>query len=313
MEDSFPLLLPLPSLRYPIGSEPNQPLSSNQHSSVSYIDTVKKILTKEEFQRIRDIFMGLVIKLSERHLQLSGKIIHPLRFSIKEFHMMTGLKCIGEVEKKEDETDNQDYTWYLLEGGHSLDDLEEQVSKTSKDLSDERFSLAMILLIESILLQRSAVYKFPLENVKKVHDINVLMSYMWGREAYTHLLKFIKRAVKTKLENVKYDLQGFPLAFHLWILESIPLLQSAYSTTIPILQTQEATPSFLCENTHLNVTCILPSIPHDPEDNISMEDKVDEDLDAVIELVDDRDNMEHTYTSPVSRTIRGEHENTEIK
>ncbi|KAF8114909.1 hypothetical protein N665_0032s0040 [Sinapis alba] len=325
MGDSFPLLLPLPSLRYPIGSEPNQPVSINQHSSVAYIDTVKKILTKEEFQKIQDTFMGPVIKLSERYLQLSGKIIHVLlarsivtekenellfhfggqllRFSIREFHMMTGLKCIGEIEQKEDETENQVYTWDLLEGGHSLDDLEEQLSKTSEDSSDERFSLAMLLLIESILLQRSAVYKFPLENVKKAQDINVLMSYPWGREAYTLLLKSIKRAVKTKLEKVKYDLQGFPLAFHLWILESIPLLQSAYSTTIPILQTQEGTPSFLCEKytctvtpsigqvlkvegaTNLKVTCVLPSIPHDPEDNVSMEDKADEDLDAVIELV----------------------------
>ena len=103
--------------------------------------------------------MGAVSKLSERHLQLSGKINHvlltrsivtekekkllfhfggqPLRFSIREFYMMTGLKCIGEVENKEDETENQDYTWNLLEGGLNLDDLEEQLSKTSKDSSDE--------------------------------------------------------------------------------------------------------------------------------------------------------------------------------
>ncbi|KAF8086865.1 hypothetical protein N665_0610s0008 [Sinapis alba] len=205
MGDSFPLLLPLSSLRYSIGSEPNQPVSINQHLSVSYIDTVKKILTKEEF-----------------HVLLARSIL----------------------------------------------------SKTSKDSSDERFSLAMLLLIKSILLKRSAVYNFPLENVKKAQDINVLMSYPWEREAYTLLLKSIKRAVKTKLEKVKYDLHGFPLAFHIWILESIPLLQSAYNITIPILQTQEATPSFICENTHvevatnLKVTCILLSIPHDPQDNV---------------------------------------------
>ncbi|KAF8104772.1 hypothetical protein N665_0168s0015 [Sinapis alba] len=394
MEDSFPLLLPLPSLRYPIGSEPNQPVSVNQHSSVSYIDIVKKILTKEEFQRIRNTFMWLVIKLSERHLQLSGKIIHVLLarsiltekenelFSIREFHMMTGLKCIAKVKEKEDETDNQDYTWYLLKGGHSLDDLEEQLSKTSKDLSDE--------------------------------------------EVYTHLLKSIKRVVKTKLENVKYDLQGFPLAFHLWILESIPLLQSAYSTTIPILQTQETTPLFLCENTHVwcnkcksfllyfyvlmfwycvnvsneydcflfvaegykikaddwrnrsidnvdaieeitrrsslfgnveighkasssNENCLVSKLKRlndKIEDNFKsmtsrlsiMEERIKDlktrmsileekhisdnkmiiikrmdDTNNVEDEVDDIYNMEHTYTSRVSRTVRGEHENTEVK
>ncbi|KAF8107194.1 hypothetical protein N665_0125s0022 [Sinapis alba] len=300
---------------------------------------------------------------------------------------MTGLKCIGEIKQKEDETKNQDYTWDLLEGGHSLDDLEEQLSKTSEDSSDERFSLAMLLLIESILLQRSAVYKFPLENVKKAQDINVLMSYPWGREAYTLLLKSIKRAVKTKLEKVKYDLQGFPLAFHLWILESVPLLQSAYNTTIPILQTQEGT-----LHSYLKVTCVLPSIPHDPEDNVNrsidsvdaieeiarksslfgnveigheasasnvnclvselkrLSDKMEDNFKSmtsrlsimeegikdlktrvsiledkhisdnkkddtypVEDEVDDTDNMEQTYTSPMSRTTRGEDENVEVK
>lgn len=34
----------------------------------------------------------------------------------------------------------------------------------------------------------------------------------------------------------------------------------------------------------LKVTCILPSIPHDPEDNVSMEDKLDDDLDAIADL-----------------------------
>lgn len=46
--------------------------------------------------------------------------------------------------------------------------------------------------------------------MKKEQDIDALMTYPWRREAYTMLLKSIKRVVDSKLEKIKYDLQGFP-------------------------------------------------------------------------------------------------------
>ncbi|CAN6989711.1 unnamed protein product [Brassica rapa subsp. trilocularis] len=69
-------MIAFPDLIYPDGIEPNKTVAINQHSSASYIRTVKKILTKEEFKRIWQTFMGPVIKLSERSLKLNTHHSH---------------------------------------------------------------------------------------------------------------------------------------------------------------------------------------------------------------------------------------------
>ena len=199
MGDSPPPMIALPDLIYPDGLALNKTVAINQYSSASYIRTVKKILTKEELKRIWQTFMGPVIKLGERSLKLSAKIIHviltgsiitvkkkneawfrfgaqPLSFSIREFHMVTSLRCSAEVPQTDTETHR--FQWDFLEGStHTLEDLEMQLRGTNEESSDERFCLAMLLLIESILLQKSAKTNFPLDYVKKAHDIDALMAY----------------------------------------------------------------------------------------------------------------------------------------
>ncbi|CAN7093237.1 unnamed protein product [Brassica rapa subsp. narinosa] len=326
MGDPLPLRLALPELRYPIGSEPGKTISINQHSIVAYIKTVKEILGNDEFNRIRGTFLGPVIKLGERSLKLSAKIVHavltkniktvkrheawfhfgaqPMRFSIREFHMVTGLKCSGEAREPREETER--FKWDFLKGRtHTVKDVEKQLRNTREDASDERFCLAMLLLIESILLQKSLLdggTTFTLDYVKIAQDMDVLMTYPWGRTAYNLLLKSLQRAVDKSLDKNNYDLQGFPMAFLIWILESVPLLQYAFSQVVPILSVQLSTPIFLCEKylqiaspqlidvllieikDHLKVTCILPPIPNDPEADVCMEDEANKDLDDMADL-----------------------------
>ncbi|XP_048593296.1 uncharacterized protein LOC111201391 [Brassica napus] len=326
MGDPLPLRLALPELRYPIGSEPEKTISINQHSIVAYIKTVKEILGNDEFNRIRGTFLGPVIKLGERSLKLSAKIVHavltksiktvkrheawfhfgaqPMRFSIREFHMVTGLKCSGEAREPREGTEK--FKWDFLKGRtHTVKDVEKQLRNTREDASDERFCLAMLLLIESILLQKSLLdggTTFTLDYVKIAQDMDVLMTYPWGRTAYNLLLKSLQRAVDKSLDKNNYDLQGFPMAFLIWILESVPLLQYAFSQVVPILSFQPSTPIFLCEKylqiaspqlidvllieikDHLKVTCILPPISNDPEADVCMEDEANKDLDDMADL-----------------------------
>ncbi|CAG7900932.1 unnamed protein product [Brassica rapa] len=163
----------------------------------------------------------------------------------------------------------------------------------------------MLLLIESILLQKSLLdggTTFTLDYVKIAQDMDVLMTYPWGRTAYNLLLKSLQRAIDKSLDKNNYDLQGFPMAFLIWILESVPLLQYAFSQVVPILSVQPSTPIFLCEKylqiaspqlidvllieikDHLKVTCILPPISNDPEDDVCMGDEANKDLDDMADL-----------------------------
>ncbi|CAN7099462.1 unnamed protein product [Brassica rapa subsp. narinosa] len=216
-----------------------------------------------------------------------------MRFSIREFHMMTGLKCSGALEGPRRETER--FNWELLKGrSHKLSDVVDQLRNTREDASEERICLAMLILVESILLRKSKGGSFPLEYAKNAQD----MTYPWGKEAYIVLLKSIQNAVANHLENKsKFELQGYPLVFLLWILESIPLLRVKFSKCVPTVEVPG--PTYLCEkytevenpsldrvlqveaDTKLKVHCILPSIPHDPEDDISIEDKYSDELETV--------------------------------
>ncbi|CAF2153628.1 unnamed protein product [Brassica napus] len=315
MGDSVPLKLALPALKYPIGSQPKEKSAINQYSGSDYISIVKSILKPDEMIRVRGSFLGPVMKLSERGLKLSAKIVYailtrsivsvkeneawfhfgaqPMRFSIREFHMMTGLKCSGALEGPRRETER--FNWELLKGrSHKLSDMVDQLRNTREDASEERICLAMLILVESILLRKSKGGSFPLEYAKNAQD----MTYPWGKEAYIVLLKSIQNAVANHLENKsKFELQGYPLVFLLWILESIPLLRDKFSKCVPTVEVPG--PTYLCEkytevenpsldrvlqveaDTKLKVHCILPSIPHDPEDDISIEDKYSDELETV--------------------------------
>ncbi|CAN7074125.1 unnamed protein product [Brassica oleracea var. botrytis] len=168
-----------------------------------YISIVESILTADEIERLRG-FLGPVMRLSGRsEMKLSGKTVYgiltrsivtvkkneawfhfagqPMKFSIREFHMVTGLKCNGDVEGPRGE-----YEWDLLKGRtHKLSDVLNQLKKTRVDASDERVCLAMLLLVESILLPKNNKGTFPLEYVNKAKD----MMYPWGRDAYLVLLR----------------------------------------------------------------------------------------------------------------------------
>ncbi|WZZ66113.1 hypothetical protein YC2023_077483 [Brassica napus] len=155
----------------------------------------------------------------------------------------------------------------------------------------------MLLLVESILLPKNNKGTFPLEYVNKAKD----MMYPWGRDAYLVLLRSIQKAVTNHLEDTsKFELQAYPLVFYLWILESIPLLRDKFCNWAPTVDVPG--PIYLCEkytelenpslervlqmkaHKKLKVTCILPPIPHDPEDDVSMEDEHSDELESVKDI-----------------------------
>ncbi|CAN6840055.1 unnamed protein product [Brassica oleracea] len=280
MGDSVPLTLALPALKYPIGSEPKEKkVSINQHSTSMYISIVESILTADEIERVRG-FLGPVMRLSGRsEMKLSGKTVY--------------------------EGPQGEFEWDLLKGRtHKLSEVLSQLKKTRVDASDERVCLAMLLLVESILLQKNNKGTFPLEYVNKAKD----MMYPWGRDAYLVLLRSIQKAVANHLEDTsKFELQGYPLVFHLWILESIPLLRDKFSNWAPTVDVPG--PIYLCEkytelenpslervlqieankkvsfyNDLLKVTCILPPIPHDTKDDVSREDEHSDKLESVKDI-----------------------------
>ncbi|CAH2035840.1 unnamed protein product [Thlaspi arvense] len=206
---------------------------------------------------------------------------------------------------------------FLGPDGHSPDDLIELMAEAGEDAHDERFSLAMVLLIETIFLHRYSKALFPTSNLQKAQHMDVLLNHHWGIDAYEMLLKSVKKTVEKNLENSKYPLDGFPFVLHLWILESVPKLQLAFSTidnTVPPT-------AFLCVKylyttsppiktvlsiegeSDMDAVHILPKIHGDLEDTVFLKDKCDEDLHSLVDLLEKgfRLTRDHWKTNIVKR------------
>ncbi|CDY51999.1 BnaC08g47070D [Brassica napus] len=267
-----------------------------------------QVVGAQIFSDINHLFeFVLLLNLGLRSEKYMGDSV-PLTLTLPELKYPIG----SEPKEKKVSINQHSTSMYIsiVESILTADEIERvrgflgPLKKTKVDASDERVCLVMLLLVESILLPKNNKGTFPLEYVNKAKD----MMYPWGRDAYLVLLRSIQKAVANLLEDTsKFELQGYPLVFHLWILESIPLLRDKFSNWAPTVDVPG--PIYLCEKytelenpslervlqieAHkkvsfysdlLKVTCILPPIPHDPEDDVSMEDEHSDELESVKDI-----------------------------
>ncbi|CAH2053019.1 unnamed protein product [Thlaspi arvense] len=183
---------------------------------------------------------------------------------------------------------------FLGPDGHSPDDLIELMVEAGEDAHDERFSLVMVLLIETIFLHRYSKAMFPTSNLQKAQHMDVLLNYHWGIDAYKMLLKTVKKTVEKSLEKSKYPLDGFPFALHLWIWNPYP---SFSRLSLPL--TTQSRPQLFCTTSppiksvlsiegesDMNAVHIVPKIHGDLEDTVFLQDKDDEDLHSLVDLIE---------------------------
>ncbi|EFH59935.1 hypothetical protein ARALYDRAFT_899314 [Arabidopsis lyrata subsp. lyrata] len=124
----------------------------------------------------------------------------------------------------------------------------------------------MLLLTECIFLNMFKGNKFPATHLKRAQDVHQFLNYPRGIDAFKVLLSSIKSIVPSKLLKGKYDIQGYLLALHLWILESIPVLQSSLSR-VSLLEPWTA---FICERYTSTTTPQIPQIENlEASDNVS--------------------------------------------
>lgn len=110
-----------------------------------------------------------------------------MRLSIREFHMVTRLKCTEWVPEHAAEKNR--YAWGAMKEGHSAEDLVDMLLKANKKSYDEKFSLG-------IFLHKYATSKYPKLNLEKAQDIDVLIKHSWGRDL---LLASVKKVVPNSL------------------------------------------------------------------------------------------------------------------
>ncbi|XP_013616879.1 PREDICTED: uncharacterized protein LOC106323278 [Brassica oleracea var. oleracea] len=230
--------------------------SLKRSTNLKLVGKVENLLGKE-FKKLEDSFLAPVIKMGRRqkNMAFSRYLIHHLllrridickkglwfsfgeqlmRFSLREFHLATGLPCV--VDKDEDEaetsaTKKKKDPW--MNKNQTLNTLLKLLVEKSTELTtDQRLRLGATILVEGILMASNPVTSIPEERLLRARNFKEFCKYHWGNLAFDYLLKEVKSFTYKKLtENNQYVICGFIYPIQLWALSSVNQLGTFFGIT----------------------------------------------------------------------------------
>ncbi|KAL0801809.1 hypothetical protein Bca101_056985 [Brassica carinata] len=248
--DAADPLLPIPEMMFAAGEEPVGVRVLTYQSSRA-INHILDSLEEDEIRRLRMSPFGKIVEIGEKPAfsgrfarymlsrQLKVEKKHeawfrfagkPIRFSLREFAIVTGLNC-GEYPKKtkvksKTKMKEKPY-WPEIFGKRE----EIRVSTALKMLrrktitdKELRFKVACLAIVSSVLLSTNLKMKMIKEHVEAMMDLEQFFSYPWGRLAFEMLMGSIKQRDEVGFSNDTIALKGFALALQLVMVEAVPSL-----------------------------------------------------------------------------------------
>lgn len=214
----------------------------------------------------------------------------PIRFSIREFHVITGLRCAPfpselEVESHQDPTFLS--VWNRLFGEKKIVTVSEVVDMLKNDKlagPSKRFSTWKILSLDLIIIVDGVIVcsnkkagRVSPRFVEMLHDLDFFMDYPWGRESFNETIRRLGpftnephpfAELKTRLGQHSTCCYGFPLALQLQVCRRIKdpadlrnFIQrpcDSHSSTILLRESDIVDAEFnpkVCDSIFLNFTC----------------------------------------------------------
>ncbi|XP_048623782.1 uncharacterized protein LOC106402189 [Brassica napus] len=150
----------------------------------------------------------------------------PLRFSLLEYHVVTGLKITRETNSDVVKWKNDGGFWsnLLHTGGkitlQSIRKVHLQEFHTWTRL--DRMRLIYLCVIVGVVMGRDEKVSIPHMYIKLVMDFDKVRKFHWGLHSYDFLLISIEKARKKLGKKESYIFEGFSYALQIWIMEAIP-------------------------------------------------------------------------------------------
>ncbi|KAG2306735.1 hypothetical protein Bca52824_026483 [Brassica carinata] len=228
----------------------------NIYSKASIIGSLVKLLRgSPEMNCLLGSQFGALFHLPVSRCSNSAKLIHsllsrqlvtirlyelwflfadkPLRFSLREFGDITGLKCEPEREKVENGSESSDAT-----PGRMWKELFETEDEDPSLPEWKRLPLALISLVDGLLVCGHKLLRLTPAYVEMLEDTGSFLQYPWGREAFVSTLSRLTppqpsdsskmdkslSVMRLRLKQQSTACYGFPLALQLFAFKAIPSL-----------------------------------------------------------------------------------------
>ncbi|KAF8113064.1 hypothetical protein N665_0057s0016 [Sinapis alba] len=147
----------------------------------------------------------------------------PLRFSLQEYHAVTGLNVKLEKISVMKWTDDMGLWSKMIKtyGRINLKSIKEKYLEESRSWTwVDRVRMIYLCVIMGVVMRKDEKVNFPHLYMKLTMDLEKLRRYPWGLYSFDFLMKSIDKA-KDKLEKEGYLMEGFLFAFQIWIMEAI--------------------------------------------------------------------------------------------
>ncbi|KAJ4910421.1 hypothetical protein Rs2_05042 [Raphanus sativus] len=160
---------------------------------------------------------------------------NPIRFSLREFAIVTGLPC-GKYPKQPQKelknmiTEQPYYTtlFGMLKEVTATSVIRMLKRKTITD-RDTRIKYACLAILASVLLPTTHVPKILVEHAEKIRDLDEFFSYPWGRVSFEMLMSSIKERDEVALSQNTIALQGYVQALQMVMTKAVPALTEVVS------------------------------------------------------------------------------------
>ncbi|KAG7533137.1 hypothetical protein ISN45_Aa08g007690 [Arabidopsis thaliana x Arabidopsis arenosa] len=233
----------------------------------------------------------------------------PIRFSLREFKIVTGLPC-GKYpslkKKKKKGTAGMTIPFYSklfgLEEDVTVDRAITMLKKRIISDADMRIRCACLAIVDGFLVPTSHYPKIVKAHAEMVEDVDAFLAYPWGRLSFEMMIKSIKEREIEQLAITCFSVQGLLYALQLVVLQAAPSIQDG-PVIDEIIESEseagdvdvedaprESVPFKLGNAKELDKKCsifvdsiICPDFVLDPEEDLSWsDDEEDEKVDNIL-------------------------------
>lgn len=164
----------------------------------------------------------------------------PIKFSLREFHIISGLRCskMPTDEEIKRRTEGSEAYWNELFPPGSAVPTVKSVLEMLKDPEldeDKLLPLALLVLVDGIVMCSNKKLKISKETVGLLQDTDFFLSFPWGTKSFTNTFSRFStgytsnESLVARLKQTNSAFYGFPLPLQLMAFECIPSL----TTKIP--------------------------------------------------------------------------------